>query len=511
MAGNTSDQALILAYNQTIGRDPTAAELALGQQQLQAGTAISTIRAYLATTGDAYVSISAIYDDVVGRSLTYPEAVADEAYLAGGGNLANLRTYLSTSNEALDKLYTDVVERDPTTGELSSEVAAINTGTITFDGLRSYFATTTEAASKLQTLYQTELGRTVTLGELTGDEQLIANGASLAAIRGYLSTSVEAANAFDRQYQAMFGGPPDAADLTTGKQLLAGGDNLQFAAAEATYTTAFKGYFQLEYGFLPALPDLLAGAENAASGVSQAQAVANTPTSDNLIYNTFSTLLDVRPSLRPDLGAAIQAIADDVTASVTMPGQHMPNPVAVVTAVVAASPEFSTDVNAAIYAALGRPANAIETAADRTELGLGAPSVDQEGAPAITIDTLRAQIAELSGGVSPFLGGMMLGITPQTIAGNPGIIYGLYNNDALISSQPETVFSGGISGFNPQTDVLQIKSRQAPNFGSLTITEEPNGSSQNSYTQITLPDGQFVTTLYRISATSLTPANFRFV
>lgn len=548
MAGNTSDQALILAYNQVLGRDPAAAELALGEQQLQGGTPISAIRAYLATTGYATNLIGAIYDGVVAHAVSAPELASDQAYLAGGGDLASLRGYLAASNEAAGKLqwlYTDVVGRAITPGELGSDVAQISAGA-TLAGLRTYFATTSEATGKLQSLYETELGRAVTPGELASDEQLIANGSSLAAIRGYLSVSGEAVNAIERQYQADFPSAPAAADLVSGQLLLASGASLPFAAADAVSSTAFREEFQSAFGNPASLADILAGTRALADGASLPVAVASSPTVVAFINNTYSSLLGIAPS-SGDFNAVEQQIAsqfgsqppyipvsrspDDsglVYSDFTNPDVDNQSyaypglPGNLVTATAAASSAFANDINTAFQAAIGRPANAVELAADRSELQLGHDASGQQGT--VTIATLQTQIAELSGGAPPREAGQYdnVSITPQTIAGVPGQVYGLLHNDALIALQPAIIaasLSGTqatyIQGFNPATDILQIESRQAAGYAALNVHELGVGSAgfnpaSNAFTEVDVGRGATII-VESVSNAVPTAANFRFV
>lgn len=137
----------------------------------------------------------------------------------------------------------------------------------------------------------------------------------------------------------------------------------------------------------------------------------------------------------------------------------------------------------------------------------------------MTLATLKAQIGELAGRASPQgMPGAFVQITPQTVAGTPGLIYGLLHNDALIASKPENVgayqSSGGyayVVEFDTAHDVLQIESRQAANFGALHLTQSPaNGPGQTGYARVDFGGGATIT-LYGVHEASLTAANFRFV
>ena len=360
--------------------------------------------------------------------------------------------------------------------------AAIGAGTTTLGGLRSYFATTNEAVGKLQSLYSAELGRAITPGELPADQKLIADGSSLAAIRSYLSTSAEAVNAFYRLYYVAFSDRPAAADLLSGEQALAGGADLASAVVGTPVTTPFiNSVFRSSLGTLPSASEVAAAEQNLAT------------------------------ELR---GPGSASLPPGTAAAATV-------------AVAAASPEFTDAINAAFQAAIGRPANAVELAAERSELSAGLYS---NGYSEINLATLKTEIAELSGGAPP-QGVFDVYITPQTIAGSPGTIYGLLNNDALMSSLHATVvptLSGGVSvtdifDFNVATDVIQIEGRQAASFSALRITEvrEPPYEYRTGHDRV---PPQFYTTDTQInlgnSATiilddtpsaTLTAANFRFV
>ncbi len=200
-------QALVLAYEQTIGRDPTAAELALNQQQVANGTSVATLRAYLANSGYADIALTQLYADVVGRSARIDELKGHRGYLAGGGSLG---------------------------------------------ALRDYFSITNEAAGKLQSLYKTELNRAISPNELVVDERMIAGGSSLAAIRSYLSTSAEAARDLVAQFQTAFGTAPGTADLASAERALAGGAGQPAAVAGIPASMPFvEAEYRLLLGVAP--------------------------------------------------------------------------------------------------------------------------------------------------------------------------------------------------------------------------------------------------------------------
>ena len=526
-------QALILTYEQTIGRPPTAAELTLGLQQLQDGTPLSALRDFLATTGYATVAVSQVYTDVVGRAVTAPELASDEQELANGGSLAGLRSYLATTKEAdgkLEALCTDVVGRAITMGELTGDEAAIGAGATTLAGLRSYFATTNEAEGKLKSLYADVVGRAATRSELTGGEAAIGAGTvTLGGLRGYFAGTDEAAGKLQSLYSAELGRAITPGELAADQQLIAGGSSLaairSYFATSAEVVEAFYQRYYIAFSDRPPATDLLSGEQALAGGADLASAVVGASVTAPFIYSVFESSLGMPPGAS-EVAAAEQDLATKLRGpdSASLP----PGAAAVATiAVAAASPEFTNAINAAFQAAIGRPANAVELAAERSELSAG---LFYNGHTEINLTTLKMEIAELSGGPPP-QGVFDVYITPQTIAGSPGTIYGLLNNDALTSSSRAVAvatLSGGVSvtdifNFNPATDVIQIESRQAASFSALRIAEvkEPPYGSRTGHDRV---PPQFYSTDTQInlgnSATiilddtplaTLTAANFHFV
>ena len=209
-----NEQALVLTYEQTIGRDPTAAELALNQQQLGSGTLIASIRAYLANSGYGAAALARLYSDVAGRAIMAPELAADQKYLATGGSLTTLR---------------------------------------------DDFTTTDEAAGKLKALYTTELNRAITPVELAADERKIAGGSSLAAIRTYLSTSAEAVRSLTERFQTALGATPAPSDLQSAERALAEGTDQPAAVAGTPGTAAFiEAEYRLLLGVTPTMTQVSA-------------------------------------------------------------------------------------------------------------------------------------------------------------------------------------------------------------------------------------------------------------
>lgn len=427
-------QALVLAYEQTIGRDPTAAELALNQQQVASGTSVAALRAYLANSGYADIALTQLYADVVGRAPQASELAAHRGYLAGGGSLG---------------------------------------------ALRDYFSITNEAAGKLQSLYKTELNRAISPNELVVDERLIAGGSSLAAIRTYLSTSAEAVRDLVAQFQTAFGTAPGTADLASAERALA-------------------------------------------RGAGQPAAVAGTPASVPFVEAEYRLLLGVAPSAA-QVSAIEQGIRDHLAtpypryevSGYTLAAQAT-------TAAAVTAPQFASGINAAYQAALGRQASPVELAAAKSELGAN-PLNAYSPQETVTLATLKTQIAELSGGAPPQVGGAgtSVTITPQTVLGMPGFVSGLPNNIILISRLQNVYVSAAFQGpgkasidsFNTGHDILQIPKQQASSFSMLAFSQSAVEADAGDFvyaTHISLPRGATIDLPF-VTQASLTPTNFQFV
>jgi hypothetical protein len=328
--------------------------------------------------------------------------------------------------------------------------------------------------------------------------------------------------------------------------LLASGASLPFATANAAASTAFREAFQSTFGNPAPLADILAGTQALAGGASLPMALTSSPTLVTFINNTYSSLLGVAPNstdfnaIEHDFSNQLSAQPPDipVNRSPDDPGLVYsdftnPNvddqsysypglPGSLVTAVAADSSLFANDINAAFQATIGRPANVVELAADRSELQLGSGVSGQQGT--VTIATLQTQIAELSGGAPPREAepSSNIYITPQTIAGVSGQVYGLLHNDALIALNPVVItasLSGTqatyIQGFNPATDILQIESRQASSYAALNVHELGVGSygfnpASNSFTEVDVGGGATII-VEGVSNAVPTAANFHFV
>jgi hypothetical protein len=147
--------------------------------------------------------------------------------------------------------------------------------------------------------------------------------------------------------------------------------------------------------------------------------------------------------------------------------------------------------------------NAVELAGVQSELVSG-----------VSLTTVGLQVAQLNGGSPPVAipGTTIVDITPVTLgSASPSFIYGLQNDDALQAAAPETITlnPGGvadITGFNPLTDIIQVRSQQAANFAAIQNETLPG----SGFTVIEMHHGGDII-LNGISPSQLTASNFRFV
>ncbi len=97
--------------------------------------------------------------------------------------------------------------------------------------------------------------------------------------------------------------------------------------------------------------------------------------------------------------------------------------------------------------------------------------------------------------------------------GGPSFVYGLLNNDSLLTAQPETVYltTSGASGlailndFNPATDIIQVQAGQAANFAAIQNDSHLSGTA----TAILLTDGAEIY-FSNVLPSQLSASNFRF-
>ncbi len=450
-ANQTIIDAVTGVFTAVLGRSITAGELSGAEQQLASGASIADIRTYLATTGEAANAINYIFLSVLGRAPAASDYAGLEQALASGATLTDLRNYFSTTAEAgnaIASMFDTVLGRAPAAGEVASLEASLADGA-SLSGIRGYFSTTQEAANAITAVFNADLGRAPTAADLSGLEQALANGASIANLRSYFAATTESANAINAVFQATVGRAPNVGDVPS---------------IQADFARGWS---------VSGLRTVLA--TSAEEGTAIARAYQN----------------DLgRPATPSDVAAVEQNLVGGSTLQALQ-------------STLVGSAEFAGDISATFQAVLGRPANAVEIAADGSQI-LSSYS---------TLATIEAQLGELSGGQPPPGSGAVIGITPQTISGGgPNLVYGILNNDAVISANPLAVAdqafgalsSPTITGFNPATDVIQIQHSQVSSFAALGLAPITNGTS------VYVGNGGFID-LNGTAQASLSAANFRFV
>ena len=423
-----SQQAIVAAFLQVIGRPPTSAELQRVSQQAEAGLADATLRQILAGTGEASTALQALYPATVGRAVTGPELERGAGLLAQGFSLSDVRGFLAQSAEgqaAPGWAVQDVLGRAASAAEISGIRASLDRGA-SLVAVRRYLTGTSEGLTKINQLFETTLGRAPisderTVNEYDNVQRALVNGSSLSSLRTVLLNSAEHRSLVASIYQHVVGRAATAPEL---------------------------------------------------QGVQQAQANGT--------------------------------------------------PIAAIVTALGNSAEFARPIKAAYQAALGRDPTAVELAAARSEVVSGPAS-----RLGITSEMLARQLTELSG-ARPMEAGGTIRIDPQTIAGVPGLIYGIFHNDALITAQPVFVSAdirgintqAQIEGFKTATDIIQVQRAQAASFGDLTIQVTPSGYDPNfprdfgrGHTTVAAPGGLQVY-LYGVDGqpgNAVTAANFQFV
>ncbi len=224
---------LVATYNQVLEETPDAATLAAGRGLLENGVALQTIRAYLASTGSAATSITAIYAGCLGRAISNGELQTAEGDLANGGSLAGLRSYVATSAEAasaLAAIYQSVLDLSAPPANIALDQTLLQGGQ-TLAGIRTYLSGTGEAFTALNTVYQEVLGQPIPMEDINLDETLLGQGQTLAGIQAYLATSSQAAAAIGNAYQTVLGRMPSTSELVSAEQSVATGSSLQGVTA----------------------------------------------------------------------------------------------------------------------------------------------------------------------------------------------------------------------------------------------------------------------------------------
>lgn len=300
--------------------------------------------------------------------------------------------------DSINTLYLSILGRPADAPGLANAVAAVGRGA-TLAQIAAGLASSPEGQAIIGDFYQVELGRAPDPGGLAGATDYLANGGTLSGLRSGLGTSAEAQSDLAAIYQGELGRAPDSGGLANFEQFLAAGGSL---------------------------------AEVRAS-------VAASPESQYNLNSLYQTILD----RMPDSGGL--AYYTQLLANGGSPAS--------IKAALISSPEVAGDISGAYQAQLGRPADAVEIAAGQSLLLSGASQA-----------YLQQEYGQLAGNrvTTPINDRNVAAITPQSIAG-PGttLVYGIVVDDALITSQPETVSNGTISGFNPASDVIQLPVYQA--------------------------------------------------
>ena len=491
-------------FTDTLGRAPTASELPAAGQALANGATLAGMRGTLAASAESTAAVAGVFQAVVGRGLAAGEQKLAASLLAGGVTLAGLRASLATSAEAGGKviaLFIGVVGRAPTAAELPAVAQALANGA-SLTSLQGVLANSAEAAAAVNAIFQAVVGRGTSAAEQPVALNGLASGVTLASLRTLLSTSAEAAAKVTTMFNDTVGRAPLASELPAVERALAGtaslaslwlalGTSTEEAAAVTALFTAVLGRAPTT-AELPAVQQAIGGG----ASLGSMRAVLNASAEEgSAVTATYQSVLGRAPA-PSELQAAVASIAKGGALSDAR------------TALVG-SAEVASDVTAVFQSALGRPANLVEIAADRSELQSG-----------VNLALVNTQLAQLTGGPAPQpTGGPSIAITPETItsgtlAGSgPSLVYGLFNNNALVAGTTETVSAffpnnpgeAIITGFNPATDVLQIQSKQAASFAQVSIFQLDAND-----TTVSLPGGAtFV--LDGTPQAALTAANFRFV
>ena len=352
-------------------------------------------------------------------------------------------------------IYPAILGRPIDPSGLQSYQALLDSG-VSFAAVETSIAESVESETDIGQIYAADLGRWVDQSSLVSWVGYLANGGTQAAVRVTVAYSPEASAAINASYQASLGRAATSADIAGWQQNLANGSSLSVLHT-----------------------DLVSSVE--------AQQAINSVYVDDLS----------RGASPAELNAQVQALSAGGT-------------IAALNNAALSSPEFTADI-AADYAnsgaPLGKTPTPVEVAADASEIRSGIP-----------LSTVQIQIRELGGGPTPETV-QLTTINPQTInSPGPSFVYGLLDNDALITQGPETVTAeqnagrGGtaadfVSGFNPLTDVFQVQSSEIPSFAAIQSTLQQFGSTG---TYINLGNAHGVE-LANVTPQQLTAANFHFV
>ncbi len=491
-------------FTGTLGRTPTASELPAAEQSLANGATLAGMRGTLAASTEAASAVAAVFQAVVGRGLAAGEQQLAASLLAGGATLASIRASLAGSAEAASKvtaMFTGAVGRAPTAAELPAVAQAMANGA-SLTSLVGVLANSAEAAAAVNAVFQAVVGRGMMAGEQPAALNGLANGATLASLRSILSTSAEAAAKVTALFNDTVGRAPLASELPAVEAVLAGAASLASLrlalGGSAEEATALAALFTAVLGRVPTaaeLPAMQQAIGNGASLGSLRAVLAASGEEAGAVNATYQSVLGRAPT-PTELQAAVTGIANG-------------GALADARTALVGSTEVAFDVTTAFQSALGRPANLVEIAADRSELQSG-----------VSLALVKTQLAQLTGGPAPQpIGAPTIAITPETVtlgtlAGSgPSLVYGLFNNNALVAGATETVsafFSDKpgetvITGFNPAADSLQIQSKQAASFAQVSVFQLDANNT------VVSPPGGTTFLLDGTPQSALTAANFHFV
>ncbi len=355
----------------------------------------------------------------------------------------------------------------------------------------------------LVAIYPAILGRPIDPSGLQSYQALLDSGVSFAAVETSIAESVESETDIGRIYAADLGRWVDQASLVSWVGYLANGGTQAAVQISVAYSpeasAAINASYQASLGRAATSADIAGWQQNFANGSSLTVLhgeLASSAEASQAVNSVYVNDLD-RAASPAELSTQLQVLSAGGT-------------IAALNNAALSSTEFAADI-AADYAKSGAPAGKIPTpveiAADASELRSGIP-----------LTTVQAQIQEIGGGPPPQTI-QYTTISPQTISGPaPSFVYGLLSNDALIAQAPESVAviqnaaTNGIAidfinGFNPLTDVIQVQSKEAPNFAAIQSTLQPFGATG---TYLQLGSGHQVT-LTNVTPQQLTAADFRFV
>ena len=505
-----ADGAAVQAiYNQLVGRNADPATLANLRQMLAAGTTLAALHAMVAYGVDASVAIGQLYAATLGRWVDDPGLAAALNFMAAGGTFDQVRAHVAASPEAataIAGLYAGDLGRPASSMDVVGWQAQLAAGS-TLGTLRSQLASSGEAAAAIASLYPAAVGRVASAGEIVNWQSLLAQGGTLAGVRVQLADSVESEIGIGRIYAAVLGRWVDQLGLDYWVHRIENGAPQAMVrsgiAVAVEAATAVSKLYVAEVGRPATAADMAGWQSNLANGSSlgalrtQLASSGEAAAAISFHYNalvgrapTTAELVAGQDSFRT--GGGLATLDGSLIGGGASSGQ-----VGAIDAVFA-------------LAHVAAP-QAVELAADESELASG-----------VSLGTVEGQIAQLAGG--PAAGQDVtasIQVTPETIGNS--LVYGLFDNIALLRQSPERVqliFAGGpatgLDSFDPETDVFQVHASEFSNYDALrahvidVTPPAPPQSPPSSYVEFGAPDGAYVQ-IYGIHASQLTANNFQFV